>query len=438
MRDLQPDATEAAVALDHPAKHAIFDDNRADPRETFVEITHVPSHYTTQFGCCMPCDRARRLPDRVKPTLVVASLCLLVACGDNKRPANNGDAGVDSPPMVDAMPDGPPSTDVLCETLTPGANTCEIATGGATKLFKGNVLTPGKVFIGGQVAVDATGQITCVGCNCAAGGETTITCAGASISPGLINTHDHITFTQNSPYSDTGERYEDRQQWREGLDGHHKIPSDGSATADQIRWGELRFLMGGATSLSGSGGQAGLVRNLDKNLQEGLNKTPVDFDTFPLDDSSGTRRTTDCNYGGTPTTAASLANVDAYEPHTSEGIDTTAHNEFLCESSTTYDSTPPGVSDNLVLMKTAMIHAVGLLPGDYGLMAASGTSLICSPRSNITLYGDTARVTTAARMGVNIALGTDWMPTGSMNLLRELACADSYNKTYLQGFFSDE
>ena len=36
------------------------------------------------------------------------------------------------------------------------------------------------------------------------------------MSPGLINTHDHITFTQNSPYNDTGERYEDRHQWRKG------------------------------------------------------------------------------------------------------------------------------------------------------------------------------------------------------------------------------
>jgi hypothetical protein len=71
-------------------------------------------------------------------------------------------------------------------------------------------------------------------------------------------------------------------------------------------------------------------------------------------------------------------------------------------------------------------------------MAAAGTSLIWSPRSNITLYGDTARVSIARRLGVNIALGTDWMPTGSMNLLRELACADQWNRTYLDGFFRDE
>jgi hypothetical protein len=71
-------------------------------------------------------------------------------------------------------------------------------------------------------------------------------------------------------------------------------------------------------------------------------------------------------------------------------------------------------------------------------MARAGTKMIWSPRSNIRLYGDTAPVTVAAKMGVNIALGTDWTPSGSMNMLRELACADSFNQTYLGGFFTDQ
>jgi hypothetical protein len=54
-------------------------------------------------------------------------------------------------------------------------------------------------------------------------------------------------------------------------------------------------------------------------------------------------------------------------------------------------------------------------------------ALIWSPRSNITLYGDTADATAANALGVEIALGTDWMPTGPMNLRRELKCADSFD-----------
>lgn len=366
--------------------------------------------------------------------LALALVLLAAACGDDGDHHTMTDGGAD-----DAPPDGPTTTEVTCETLTPPpSGTCSVTGSGATKLIKGEVLTPTKVFHGGQVAVDAQGSITCVGCDCAAGGETVIECADGAISPGLINTHDHITFTQNLPYTDTGVRYEDRQQWRKGLDGKPKITSAGSATADQIRWGELRFLMGGATSIVGSGGQAGLLRNLDQAAnEEGLNKRAVNFDTFPLDDSGGTRTTGNCNYGGTPTTPASISADNAYEPHTAEGIDATARNEFLCESSDSYDTMAPGTSNNLVLGKTAMIHGVGLQPADYGAMAAAGTGLIWSPRSNITLYGDTARVTVASRLGVEIALGTDWMPSGSMNLLRELACADSYNKTYLDGYFTD-
>ncbi len=372
---------------------------------------------------------------RSRVSVVALSLFALAiaACGDDS-PAKP-DAAVDP----DAMPDGPMQTEVTCEVLPPvTSGTCSVTAGGANKLLKGEVLTPSKLFHGGQVAVDALGSITCVGCDCSQGGETVVSCPDGAISPGLINTHDHITFTQNAPYTDTGVRYDDRQQWRKGLDGKPKITSAGSATGDQIRWGELRFLMGGATSIVGSGGQAGILRNLDQAAnEEGLNQKAVNFDTFPLDDSGGTRRTADCNYGGMPTTAASIASDEAYEPHTSEGVDSTARNEFLCQSSADYDTAAPGTSNNLVLGKTAMIHAIGLQAGDYGAMAAAGTGLIWSPRSNITLYGETARVSVASRLGVEIALGTDWMPTGSMNLLRELACADSFNKTYLDNYFTD-
>ncbi len=346
-------------------------------------------------------------------------------CGDNKAPPE--------------LPGGQGPVEVVCETLPPIASgTCEVTGTGTAMLLRGNVLTPSTMYRGGGVAVDAAGVISCVGCDCGAADQVVVTCPDAAISPGLINTHDHITFTQLQPYTDTGVRYEHRHQWRQGQDGKPRISSPSTNAADQIRWGELRFLMGGATSLVGAGGQSGLLRNLDSANQEGLGQNPVDFDTFPLDDrDSGARRNGDCNYGANARTAADIAELDAYEPHTSEGIDATARNEFLCQSSASYDTTTPGVSNNLLVGKTAMIHAIGLQPADLGAMATAGTGLIWSPRSNVTLYGDTARVTTAARLGVEIALGTDWMPTGSMNLLRELRCAADLNETYYGGFFAD-
>lgn len=371
-------------------------------------------------------------------TFALLALIIVAGCGDDGHPSNPGggsDGGV-------IPPDAPPA-ETVCENLpaTTSGQTCDITAGNTSLLIKGNILTPSTVYRGGQVLVDATGKIACTGCDCAAGGETVISCPDGAVSPGLINTHDHITYTQNSPHKDTtGERYDDRQQWRTGKEGHTKIPAPGGASAAQVQWGELRFLMGGATSIVGSGGQKGLLRNLDQaaNMEAGLSKKAVNFDTFPLDDTNGLQQTMNCNYGSSPTTADSISANDAYEPHTSEGIDVYAHNEFLCESSTTYDTLPPGVSNNLVLAKTSMIHAIGLTAQDYSTMAAAGTGMIWSPRSNIVLYGDTARVEVASKLGVNIALGTDWMPSGSMNLLRELKCADNFNQTYLHHYFDDK
>src|SRR2546423_3420538 len=159
--------------------------------------------------------------------LLFAALMSATSCSSCGRNDNHPDAGVDGGAAV-----------VTCATLT-SSNTCDVTAGGSTTVIEGNVLTPSTIYLGGQVAVDSTGTISCVGCNCAQGGETTVVCADAVISPGLINTHDHITFTQDPPYTDTGERYDDRHQWRLGLDGHTKISSPGGATAAQVSWGEL-------------------------------------------------------------------------------------------------------------------------------------------------------------------------------------------------------
>jgi len=75
---------------------------------------------------------------------------------------------------------------------------------------------------------------------------------------------------------------------------------------------------------------------------------------------------------------------------------------------------------------------------DYATLSSAGTGLVWSPRSNLSLYGDVPMVTAAHRFGVNIAIGRDWMVTGSMNLLRELRCVDFFNQVHLGAYFSDE
>ncbi|WP_437485223.1 lamin tail domain-containing protein [Sorangium sp. So ce1014] len=323
-----------------------------------------------------------------------------------------------------------PAQEIVCEALAPLAQgTCAVVAGAGATLIRGTVLTPGAVYRGGRVLVDERGTIACVGCDCEAAGATEITCPTGVVSPSLINTHDHITYTQNSPYTPTDERYEHRHDWRTGNNDHTEIDTKGSATAAQIRWGELRFLMGGATSIVGAGSATGLLRNLDRADQEGLGKKPVKFDTFPLDDASGRELVSGCGYSGDMVKGEDIEGEDAYCPHIAEGIEASARNEFVCLQADPSD---------VLLPQSAYIHGIGLTAPDYAAMAAKGTALIWSPRSNITLYGDTAVVTAAARLGVQIALGTDWIATGSMNLLRELRCAAALNETYYDGFFTDE
>ncbi len=329
-----------------------------------------------------------------------------------------------------------PAEIVECGALpaTGNGRICELTAGSGKTLLEGDILTPGKVFRGGQVLIDEQGKIACVDCDCSAqaSGATVVTCPDAVVSPGLINAHDHITYANNEPYvassEKANERFEHRHDWRKGLRGHTKITTNGGASGAVISHLELRFAMGGATSIVGSGSARGLLRNLDKaDAQEGLNKPAVDYETFPLKDGGdGTLISSGCGYAAFVTSDAA-----SYVPHIAEGIDIEAHNEFLCVE---------GLNGGTDLMKgnAAFIHGVAALPPDTAWMALDGTHLIWSPRTNVSLYGDTAPVTLYARSGAIIALGTDWTRSGSSNMLRELKCVADLNEVYFDSFFSDE
>ena len=55
-------------------------------------------------------------------------------------------------------------------------------------------------------------------------------------------------------------------------------------------------MLGGATSTIGSGAATGVLRNLDRLHQEGLDQPPVHYETFPLGDVGGTQLAIGCAY----------------------------------------------------------------------------------------------------------------------------------------------
>jgi imidazolonepropionase-like amidohydrolase len=340
---------------------------------------------------------------------------------------------------------------VTCPNLpvAPAMGTCTVTPGDGNKLFHAVVLASDKTYVGGQVLVDAAGTITCVACDCSASAgaatATKISCANGVLSPGLINTHDHMSYG-HGPYIPTAanasERYEHRHDWRVGgaaHDNHTKISSQAATIPANLRWSEMRQVMSGTTSVVTGGsystaGNMGMLRNLDSpNGQEGLGEGTVNSETFPLNDSSGVELTTGCAYPSPgvdkPTVIPAMA---AYLPHVSEGIELSAQNEFHCVSSSM------GGGQELLTPRTGIVHGIGLHASDIGLMALKGTGLIWSPRSNVSLYGDTASVPVYLHMGVNVALGMDWVISGSMNMLRELKCAASLNEQRFNHVLSDE
>jgi cytosine/adenosine deaminase-related metal-dependent hydrolase len=315
----------------------------------------------------------------------------------------------------------------------PASGTCAVTkVGTAGKVLRGTVLTPDEVLHQGEVLFDDAGAIVCAACDCS--GEAAyatasiVSCANGVISPGFVNPHEHITYQNNAPIAHPGLRYENRSDWQGGR-GHARLDYKSGANQTVQAFGELRFLMGGTTAMAGGGGVPGLVRNVDTSAEdlEGLPAQIANSDVFPLS-TPGKNLAQGCDYSPGRTTNAAVGQLASYLPHISEGIDVEARNEFLCTSAPPFDLVEP---------QTAIIHGTALAPEDAVVVRTNMSKIVWSPRSNVDLYGNTASVTMLDLVGVNIALGTDWVPSGSMNMLRELACADSLNTTYFEKHFTD-
>jgi len=388
---------------------------------------------------------------KLRPLLAAVPVLLLLkltACSDQDDPAGSGPTvdvdggGPVVPPGGDGGTDGGPNA---------GRGSCTITKAGtAGVLFTGRLLLP-EAPIDGEMLIDGAGVIQCVAPSCSgapAGSDparyaaalaeaSRVTCKDAVISPGLINPHDHITFANTPPLPHGAERFEHRHDWRRGIRGHKKLSTWGTGGGNAVRLAELRFVMSGATTAASAGGQNGLLRNVDGTPAqlEGLKIKIVNSDTFPLGDSTPPTPfppATCDGYSASRRTATAVQSYDGYLPHISEGVDDAAHMESICQSDEVNDPT-----HDLLAKQTAVIHGVGVDAADIAKYHARQTALIWSPRSNIDLYGNTAPVVEYDNLGVQISLGTDWLPSGSMNMSRELRCADELNRKYFGNHFTD-
>jgi cytosine/adenosine deaminase-related metal-dependent hydrolase len=386
---------------------------------------------------------------------IVSAVGVVVACGDDpaRPPAPAFDAGADAlpadagsdavGPRLNANPQPKVTECPRAPLAPPSSGTCAVTRAGVATdaagarpatVLQGTILTPEEVLHRGEVLYDDAGVILCAACDCSAHAAyaqaAIVACADGVVSPGLINPHEHLSYANNAPLPHGSIRYDNRNDWGQGIRGHTRLTYDSGANQRLQAFHELRFVMSGATTIAGGGGAPGLMRNIDDAVDEleGLPAQIANSDVFPLSTPSK-NITGSCDYNPGRTTSGQVTQIQSYLPHIAEGIDAEAQNELSCASQ--------GGNFDLVHRQTAIIHAVATTPDLAKNIRDKQASVVWSPRSNVDLYGNTAPVTLLDLMGVPIALGTDWIVSGSMNMLREIRCADSLNEKYFDRHFTD-
>lgn len=343
-------------------------------------------------------------------------LLLVLGCDPNisdmDKPGDDTSGGDDTGPDTDTDTDTDPPIDGDVEG--PDLPACTPQSGTGTNVaLSGVVLTPDGPIAGYVVYSSSTGSISCVGDDCDVSGAEVV-CTEGVISPGLIDAHNHLQYNILPPWQ-IGPEFEDRYEWQSDdryddyKEAYNQVKDDYSC--EIMKWAEARELVYGTTAAVGSSGDYDcidtLVRNLDEGSQaSGLDSYSIDYSasnvTSSLDDGDGASTTSELASGA----------LDAALYHVAEGKDGSVRDEI--DHMTDIGMVGPG---------QYYVHSADATTAQLAQMAADGTGLIWSPRSNLALYGTTTPVEIAQALGVPWAIGTDWTPSGSLAPAPELACA---------------
>lgn len=258
---------------------------------------------------------------------------------------------------------------------------------------------------------------------------------GGTIYPGLIELHNHPAYNA-IPLWSVPTRYLNRGQWRSDPVYKRKVANPATLLTHHpqdiypksvARFAECRALLGGVTTTQGL--------------------------TLPLPSNSttyyqGLVRIVEFNYGANWPTATDHINdftsftdfQQTYGPvmnqplsrlviHLCEGTDLTTTALF---SNLIDPKGSPLISSNLIT-----IHGTALGPTQFNSLKPAG-GLIWSPTSNFLLYGETTKVSDAISAGVAIAIGCDWGPSGTKNILGELKIAKLTSDEFKWGFSNEQ
>jgi len=266
---------------------------------------------------------------------------------------------------------------------------------------------------------------------------------GGTIFPGLIELHNHLSYNALPLWSPVPKLFNNRDEWPNHKDyrplvsgpmtvlGRYRdSKGEYPLLAPLVRYVECKCLLGGVTTsqgvkLSSNAGIQRFYRGIVRNVEQ--------TDDPDLPEAQG--RIPDIEAKDAKSFLSRLKKEDScFLLHLSEGV--TDASQPLSPARKHFLALEVAPGDWALSKVFTGIHAAGLLPEDFDVLASHGSSMIWSPLSNLLLYGGTARVDAARRAGVTIGLGSDWSPTGSKNLLGELKVAYLHSQHALNGMFS--
>jgi cytosine/adenosine deaminase-related metal-dependent hydrolase len=375
---------------------------------------------------------------RVVLGLSLAIIVVGASCSDQTNPGGGGVG-----PVEDAGPDVPPLDSSIVGDASKGI------------LLEGTVLGEAGPFEG-EVLTLPDGTIGCAeaGKTC----EADPLAAGAAhvkvdgiIAPGLVDTHNHILF---DVFDDSdwlpAKKYQNHDDWTKDTNEPRytvmvdakqcledasqgkptwcpaKYNGTGNLKCEMEKWGELKALVAGTTSVVGLPGTglpcyASLARTIDTQF----NGLPADLvQTAAIFPSKATADGVCRNYASGKTAA--------YLIHVGEGVDQKARDEF------TKLGTLTTTSGCLYAPQTAITHGTSFTATEFALMKSKGMKLTWSPASNIALYGQTTDIPLALDNGIVVSLAPDWSMGGSQNMLDELRFAKKYADTNWPGRLTSE
>jgi cytosine/adenosine deaminase-related metal-dependent hydrolase len=301
-------------------------------------------------------------------------------------------------------------------------------------LLRGLVLTPQGPLENGEVLIENT-FITCVGTGCVgrpeASGAIIIDTHGI-ISPGLIDSHNHLPYNFLKEWvPPNNQLFTNRYQWADDpsyeefvrpLTAHR---SSNSHFCPAARWGELRSLLHGTTTMMGQSFERtctqGGVRNADHDHQ-------LQYDHMRTSIGSVRDINTEAAQGYIDSFDASPEPVTRFAVHMGEGYEgDNIEKEFDSFAGRDERSIERHQGLSLLYKETAvLIHSVALTATQFDEVKQTNSKIVWSPSSNMVLYGRTTDIEKILELGITVGLGPDWTISGEDNMLGEMQFAKQW------------